>query len=81
MSSEAAVRPGLRVTDVVLRESDGPAGEDVAERVSLSRKPPTLVNVMRSLPESPGVRAKFAGLELIVKSLAEEGELGAPDPA
>lgn len=81
VSSEVAARSGFSVTDVVLSLSDGPVGEDVAERASLSRKPLMLVSVMTILPESPGVKAKFVGLELIVKSLAEEGELGASGPA
>ena len=64
--------------DVALSVSDGPAGDDAAERVSLSRNPLILVSVMINLPESPGVKARLAGLLVNVKSLEEDGEGEAP---
>ncbi len=61
--------PGFRVTDVVLRDSLGPVGETVAERLTVPLNPLTLVRVMSDVTVEPAGILSELGLEAMEKSV------------
>jgi hypothetical protein len=61
--------PGVRVTDDELRDSLGPVGEDVADRLTVPLKPLMLVRVMSDVVVEPVVRLSELGLEAMEKSV------------
>ncbi len=61
--------PGCRVTDVVLRDSLGPVGETVAERLTVPLNPLMLVRVMSDVAVEPAGRLTELGLEAMEKSV------------
>lgn len=63
--------PELIATLPVLRDTDGPAGETVAESVTVPEKPLMLASVRPAVLEAPGEKLKLLGLEEILKPTAE----------
>ncbi len=63
-----AVLPDDSVMDAGFRETVGPEGETVEERLTVPVKPPMLAREMLDVPEDPGGTLIDAGLAEMLKS-------------
>ena len=68
MRVEEAEPPGVRLTDVGLRDTCGPAGVTEALKFTVPEKPFVLVSVMEVVPDEPGATVRDVGLDVIEKS-------------
>ena len=65
---DVALPPDDKVTEAEDKETAGPLGEMLAERLTVPVKPPVLATVILDDPEPPGTIWSVVGLDAIVKS-------------